>query len=81
MTVFRITHERASEKKKLWDIVILCNIVTEKIGNNIEPELQQYLKSNTYLKWGDPYFWRHLKNALEKDRRPNLQDTNENFSD
>ena len=31
-----------------------------------DPDLQRYLKNNTYIKWGDPDFWVKLKRALRK---------------
>ena len=62
---------RAIERQDLWVIVILYNISIEEIMDNVDPTLRIYLKNNTYIKWGEPYFWDILKKSLKKGKKIN----------
>lgn len=59
---FRVAQEKAVAERRSRIIVILL----QDIGNveNLDPDIRDYLRLNTYVEWGDRWFWSKLKYAL-----------------
>lgn len=58
---FKSAHHQVLRDRRKRLIVIVLGEVPQK---DLDPDIRLYLKTNTYLQWGDKLFWEKLKFAL-----------------
>lgn len=77
---FKQAHHQVLRDRRRRLIIILLGDVPQK---DLDPDLRLYLKTNTYLQWGDKFFWDKLRFALPdvpNNRQPQNNDANINHS-
>lgn len=63
---FRAANIRAQKEKRARVLVV---VLEDVLGDEeMDAELRAYLTTNTYLKWGDPWFWEKLRYAMPHKR-------------
>ncbi|XP_078658140.1 uncharacterized protein LOC144903637 [Branchiostoma floridae x Branchiostoma belcheri] len=60
---FKAAHRQVLEDRRNRIVMIVLDDLDLK---NVDKDLKFYLKTNTYLKWGDPWFWSKLCYALPR---------------
>ncbi|KAL0852590.1 hypothetical protein ABMA27_016961 [Loxostege sticticalis] len=66
---FRAANAHAQRERRAQVLIVVLGEIPD--CEEMDAELRAYLSTNTYLKWGDPWFWEKLKYAMPH-RRQNI---------
>lgn len=59
---FKMAHDKSiDEERKRLIIILYENVSLNEIANE---DLRIYLTTNTYIEWGDKWFWEKLRNSM-----------------
>ena len=72
---FQTAHHRLLEERKNRIIMILLHDIDTSLLDN---QLRDYLKTRTYVKYGDPWFWPKIEYAMPQLQAPQLNREAEN---
>ena len=75
---FQTAHHQLLQEKKNRIIMILLHDINTDL---LDEELKLYLKTCTYVKYGDKWLWPKLEYAMPKQNQTNAQDLSANFTD
>ncbi|KAL0808745.1 hypothetical protein ABMA28_013173 [Loxostege sticticalis] len=64
---FRAANARAQRDRRARVLVVVLEEIPD--CEEMDAELRAYLSTNTYLKWGDPWFWEKLKYVMPHRRQ------------
>ncbi|KAL0858265.1 hypothetical protein ABMA27_012169 [Loxostege sticticalis] len=59
---FRAANAHAQRERRARVLIVVLEEIPD--CEEMDAELRAYLSTNTYLKWGDPWFWEKLKYAM-----------------
>ena len=68
---FQKAHHQLLEERKNRIIMIVLHDIN---NNMLDQQLKDYLKTRTYVKYGDPWFWAKVEYAMPKLTQPPEQD-------
>ena len=74
MQEFHTAYQQLIVEKRMRLIIIMKSELSAEAKKKMDKKLRKYLALNTYLKWGDPWFWQRLMHIMphNTDRLSNM---------